>query len=1250
MQVKEIKRFIGGGLNLDVEPSLLPSTDTTYRINAVVDEETGALVNAKGNDVAFDLSAGLPIPLPGGDEIFVLGTHEWMSDNSVIIIAVTTSSIELIWKYSRITETATLIYEGTGVIGLDPDYPINHMDVVGGILYWTDGHNPPAKVNIQKAIDFMAGTGGYTYMTAQTFSAGQYVPSYPPEVYFSTDATIAKNNLRGTQFQFCYRYIMEDNEITATSPVSKIAIPPLDETDDSFVDNINTNNFIGVEIIPGNELVKTIELFARNGNTGDWTLIKRLNKEQYNIDDSATETFLYRFFNDVIPEGATQDDINAVTDNFPILADTQEVIDESIMAYGGLTEGYDQVDVDIVLTPKSIPTDFKVGTGVTVQTFTMVEGDDADGPYLSIEIIIGSPTNGIPVVDSRVELSVEYELDDGYGGTTHQVLMERADKTTPSDVLTGGTDLEKKTAFLQFISRLSPMPYSIIIDSGTGDAEIRLYAPNNLVSWTSHSLITRASSLIAEKRKKTGFKHGAIHPIGLVYFDELRRSAGVHASPTTDVFVPFYSDPKYTGVVNVATTSTIEDITASWITNEYAGQWVKMTSGGAIGESLRINSHDATHLQLQGTFSVAPVPTDTFVILSNSSREQAGIDWQIKHQPPSWATHYAWVYAGNQTMSKWVQYIANGIIEDPSMAPISDSKYAEYSMISIEPLNKHTVDGIDYIYPQSSVVPYVFTKGDRVRIITEDGSAYSTEDKPLGNAQTSYLDYEILGYQDDDPTTNYLVVPKIDISDINLQANSKFLVEIYSPRNDVSTRVYYEIGEIYDIGDPGTGARYHKGQYQNQDPLNLSGVPARGTLFDGDSYIYLRSFSAKIPTTGSDGRVDVVESQHMSDLYDSDSYSIGKAFLELSNPQQKKYKFIRWSNKYFADTQINGFSKFPSSNRTKQLDEEYGEIYKIEQVGFTLRVLQARKPSTIYIGRDSIISDTGAETISISSDVLTNIRPQASDLGTVLPESVVSHGNITYFFDIYNGKMCRMDVNGVDAISDLGMRQYFRDKSTSLLASGITNIRVLCAYDKSHDSLIVTFLDSITSANQDTIIFHEPSQRWISWASFVPELYATIGDKLYSLYDGILYQHDMDSVNRMYYYGVQYSFEETLISNINPNNIRTLESIELITNNNKYVSDAVSWAVDNVVTPSSDQYSYGQWSKIPASRFVPKQGRLYAEFLRDKYSAGYPGTSYYLVNGRKLRGDLFYITLKHTSVDKVILHGVVVNSAISAPV
>jgi len=801
-------------------------------------------------------------------------------------------------------------------------------------------------------------------------------------------------------------------------------------------------------------------------------------------------------------------------------------------------------------------------------------------------------------------------VTDEYGTFTQDVDVEL--------IYTGFDDEE---SFAQFLSELCE--FNAWFSTEIEDGDTVIIKPAGNISSILDMEITAAASTF-DNSKLTGFKLGSIHPIGIVYYDKYGRNGGVCATPAMDAYMTSYRGTS--GTVGTGGVSYITDTSAAWEMNQFRGFNITIA-----GETRVVSANLSNQLFVSTPFSTDP-SGKAYVIQGQGLEYRGVINWSIYNQPPVWAYKWGFVYAGSSNVLSWVQYPIDGITD-------GTVELAEYSLVDISSLNTHKTGGADYVYPSSSVNPITQTdidNGLRIRFITEASATSGTDDCILGQTLMTDFDFQVIGYQDDDPTTNILLVKKFGHVAASIGAGSA--VELYIPRKDISEKVYYETGKVYDVGNPGISTRYHYGEFQNQDGSDPSTTPATGKLVNGNAYYYPRSFASNLITTDSPGRIAIVESMNMSDLYESDSYNKGKAFTILENPGTKKYPFFRWSDRYYPGTNVNGLSKFDSANRTKQLEDEFGDIVSVQLAGTVLRVFQKRKTSSIYIGRTVLLSDgTDQESISTSSKVLATIRPHAEDCGTVFPNSVYSSGNWSYFFDIYSGKFFRMATNGVQEISAYGMKNYFRDKSQALLSSGIENVDVISVFDSKHNSLIVSFRDYSDSSNDETIVFYEPSNKWYTFWEIYPEMYGVIGDYLVSFRTGNLYEHDSNT--RMMLHGTQRSFELQFVSNINPDKVKCLDAISLDTSNNKYNSlyPTKSWQVYSVTVPASSQYPNGQYSKIPASRFVHKQGRLYSDFLRDAYTTTGSETPLDYINGQKLMNNFFLITLKHTNTDLVNL-------------
>ena len=456
------------------------------------------------------------------------------------------------------------------------------------------------------------------------------------------------------------------------------------------------------------------------------------------------------------------------------------------------------------------------------------------------------------------------------------------------------------------------------------------------------------------------------------------------------------------------------------------------------------------------------------------------ISWKIYHEPPTWATYWRWGYAGNRRCTSFVQYIILSIAD---------------SVIDITPLQsiRTTTNPSWNCYPNSDIPQYQFTVGDRVKFLTKKTNP-SVSGTKLGDLLTGIYDYEIIKF---DETKSLLYIESFDYNTPEIGANT--LIEIYTPVKDATalentkTLTYYEFGELFPIVFDPDGNRVHAGKSQNQD-LTASPIPAEGTFESGDIYLLYRTPSRPLcDVSGQTTAGAFHEAMWWSDFYNSNDWNKGKLGLE-SLVGEVSLNVIRYSDVYLQDTQINGLTTFRAAS-LKEINDTFGRIISIIEVGDTLKCYQERKPSSIQIGRTEYYDTSGVSAnVQTQSFVLGSIRYSNTNYGTVFPESISKNNRYVYGFDIYNGLVWRDSANGIFPISgryvdangadDYKMMSYFKAKAKVLLASGITHCRVLTVWDEEYKMLFVNFQDGVNEVNNDTIVFHEPTNRWITFTEF----------------------------------------------------------------------------------------------------------------------------------------------------------------------
>ena len=496
--------------------------------------------------------------------------------------------------------------------------------------------------------------------------------------------------------------------------------------------------------------------------------------------------------------------------------------------------------------------------------------------------------------------------------------------------------------------------------------------------------------------------------------------------------------------------------------DENLRRWDAQTSKESVVGAGLTYEGTTVYVPMLGEYS--PTPTDTAL--------RWAIDWTVNHLPPTGAKYWRWGYAGNSLCTDFVQYI----IEDISN-PGDDT-----TTIDITPLQTlKEAEATWNSFPHSNIDPYVWEKGDRIRFITSKGNPTAGT---IGAVIDGVYDTEITGQSTD---TYSIYVQEFTYNAVGVDIGENSIVEIYSPIKSANKQEFYEFGPLMPIIQDADGYMVHGGLTQDQE--YLTSTEATGTFNVGDVYHIYRTTSKPL-FTGDNEMGVFMESQWYSDFYDSEDWNKGKVGYETSF-NERELNIIRYSHQYLQDTQINGLSTFDGI-RYKELNDTYGEIMGMEEVGNTLKVYQEKKPSSVQLGRVERSDETGNVSISVSTDVLGSIRYSTTRWGTEFRESIIKNNRYVYGFDIYNGVMWRDSANGIFPISgryadmegdrDYKMATYFKNKAKALLESGVDYVDVVTAWDEEYDLLYVTFHDYVNSDNDETIVFHEPSNRWICFA------------------------------------------------------------------------------------------------------------------------------------------------------------------------
>ena len=180
---KVVNNFLKGRMNKDLDDRLIPQGEYRNAMNAQVSksegENVGALENVLGNILISDIRT-----LTGEDDIFSIGYCTDEINNRVFIFltsnklnAYNPNDKNFIVVYDSSNQASTILVQGA-FLNFSTLFPITGVNILEGLLFFTDNRNQPRKINVAQAL-----LDSTYYQTEDQISVAKYNPYNAPEIF-----------------------------------------------------------------------------------------------------------------------------------------------------------------------------------------------------------------------------------------------------------------------------------------------------------------------------------------------------------------------------------------------------------------------------------------------------------------------------------------------------------------------------------------------------------------------------------------------------------------------------------------------------------------------------------------------------------------------------------------------------------------------------------------------------------------------------------------------------------------------------------------------------------------------------------------------------------------------------------------------------------------------------------------------------------------------------------------------------------
>ena len=1122
----------------------------------------------------------------------------------------------------------------------------------------------------------------------------------------SVASTITANNLRNKLFKFRYRFVYDNYEKSVWGAASETPLPNQDSSV-LTVTNSTLNSRIALYFSTGDINVIKIELavqITENGVVSDWQLLDSLDKSVLGIN-SNTVYERYLFYNNSTLIPIPLDEINQLYDYVPLSANCMALLNGNVLAYGGITEGYNIVPsnqsiIDTIVTSPSTTYSFCSVNGVLF--FAQINGIDSGSQGTQITFYLtGTGTNNSAGNPST--------LDSGFitGSTVKFTVNMFSGVTDLSQVITLGTSVSTNLSNLS--TALTGAGFSVV--NSTDNSLTVSYG--STVTLLSSGISTIFGNINGSLPFYSYVNHSTQY-FGIQYFDNKGRTNGVVTNIEMKVKFPLSS---------YSSTFSVNPMWCQLVINQRPPTWASYYQ--------IVRSNNLTYSKLLYWVSCqAGSDTDVltgqryaYIGISNindynkSIESTQGVIGYDFTQGDRISFYGRFTDSGAETSftPNFYDYEILGTVVNPTFGGIVQTgNFIKIAYPTSDIGSNLKFDNTNPNYQNYEIIIYGIKDSVAANQTTfyEFGKCfgignYGTDTAyHIGLEQTQTSDLSLpakISIENGDyffrkrnviTSTNYqLSSPSQGFGDkyltpaftlVNMsspQTTTNYTVQNSTYNGDSSIPTDYTSGRSFFLNNSASGVQVRvrctiplncqaNGSTQIfLEAINSGGtyqlvqcIPSQSTVINTDYNIvidkiitvqsggYLRMLIAN-PYGGSSANiyiqpfqmsVDVISTYPItvfdasfSDYANLQTNSNGRpTVIDVNATQSFNGSLIRWSRPREIGTNINQTNNFFALNYD-EVAKQYGSLTRIITEGQRLKIFQNRKCGVKGIFNKYIKNTQGQTQLIVTDDILTknNTEYYEGDFGIGNEHTAICHnGYQFYFFDNVKGYLCRLSLNGVDAISEEFKVQTWAGSKLPKYNSNYTyqyggNAKLIAVYNflSDRDSEVLFMTQGGTNGSDtvyaETLSFVERNNSFPSYYDYAPDNAICAENTLYLWNNGIMYIQN-NNTSYCNYFGNQ--FKPSLTKVFNDFNEVKKTWISVSVNSN------IVFNCPSIYTQLYSHTNTAQQSVLFDENFKSLEGIFQASFLRDSNSR--KG----LINGDSLKGTYIVIQFSVTDGSKFV--------------